>query len=432
MKSRQRISIAQTQRLQLNLGLTASIRVLNSDAEGLTRYLQEQAAENPHIQLEPATSTDWLPRWTSVLSRLAQGEGSAGGETVAAAGPSLMAHVMARIDTLYPRGPERRIAILLAEALEPTGWLGTGPDEIARQARVPSAEVEAVLAGLQKIEPAGLFARTLAECLRLQAIEAERLDSTLSCLLDHLDLVAEGALGRLARLCNTDEAGVTARLRLLRTFDPKPGAQFDPGAAPVREPDLIATKGEAGWEVSLNRSAMPTVQIRKPDKRPTTPAARAAWTQAQAVGRMIENRNATLLRVAREILARQEAALDEGPSALVALTMTEVAEALGIHESTVSRVVAGTCVDTPRGTWWLRRMFSGRLAEGGPSAAAIRAAIARLVAQEDPAAPLSDGALVEALAAEDMQLARRTVAKYREMLNIPPGHRRRRRPSRSA
>ncbi len=225
---------------------------------------------------------------------------------------------------------------------------------------------------------------------------------------------------------------MTARLRLLRTFDPKPGAQFDPGAAPVREPDLIATKGEAGWEVSLNRSAMPTVQIRKPDKRPTTPAARAAWTQAQAVGRMIENRNATLLRVAREILARQEAALDEGPSALVALTMTEVAEALGIHESTVSRVVAGTCVDTPRGTWWLRRMFSGRLAEGGPSAAAIRAAIAR-----PRRAGRSGRAFVRRRSGRGAGgRGHAAGAPHRRQISRdaehPPGHRRRRRPSRSA
>ncbi|WP_145105883.1 RNA polymerase factor sigma-54 [Cereibacter sediminicola] len=431
MKSRQRISIAQTQRLQLNLGLTASIRILSSDAEGLTRYLEEQAGENPHIQLERVQSAEWLPRWTSVLPRMAHGDGPPV-EAAGAAGPSLMAHVMGQIDRLFPKGPERRIAMLLAEGLEPTGWLGADPVQVAGQARVAVAEVEAVLAHLQRIEPAGLFARNLAECLRLQAVEAGCLDPVLATMFDHLDLVAQGAHARLARMCGTDEAAILSRLRLIRGFDPKPGAQFDPGAAPVREPDLIATKTDAGWEVALNRSALPSVRIRKPDKRPATAAARAVWTQAQAVGRMIETRNATLLRVAREILARQEAALDEGPAALVPLTMADVAGALEIHESTVSRVVSGTCVDTPRGTWWLRRMFSGRVAEGGPSAAAVRAAISELVAQEDAAAPLSDAALAEALAARDMPLARRTVAKYREILNIPPAHRRRRRPVRVA
>ncbi|WP_096787617.1 RNA polymerase factor sigma-54 [Rhodobacter sp. CZR27] len=431
MKSRQRISIAQTQRLQLNLGLTASIRMLSADAAGLTRYLEEQAAENPHIRLERVQSTEWLPRWTQLLPRLAAGD-SHPVETAGAPGPSLMAHVMAEIDRLFPGGPDRRIAVALAEGLEPTGWLGSDLAAVAAQACATPDEVAAVLEQLQRIEPAGLFARNLAECLRLQAQEADVLDRTLSVMLDHLDLVAQGNFGRLARMCEVEEGQILARLRLIRGFDPKPGAQFDPGSAPVREPDLLVTRGENGWEVALNRSAMPSVQVSRPETRPATPAARAAWSQAQAVGRMIETRNATLLRVAREILSRQAAALDEGPAALVSLTMAEVAEALGIHESTVSRVVAGTCVDTPRGTWWLRRLFCGRIGEDGPSAAAIRAAISRLVGAEDAAAPLSDGALVEALAREGMVLARRTVAKYREMLNIPPGHRRRRRPSRVA
>ncbi|SNX71752.1 RNA polymerase RpoN-/SigL-like sigma 54 subunit [Cereibacter ovatus] len=431
MKSRQRISIAQTQRLQLNLGLSASIRLLSADAAGLSRYLEEQAAENPHLLLERVPPQDWLPRWSSLIPRLAAGEANPV-DVEGAAGPSLMAHVMGQIDRLFPDNPQRRIAIALAEALEPSGWLGGDLRKVASQTGRPPAEVEAVLLGLQRIEPAGIFARNLSECLRLQAAEADVLDPTLATMLDHLDLVAQGAFGRLARMCGVEEPEITARLRLIRGFDPKPGAQFDPGAAPVREPDLIATKGASGWEVALNRSALPSVQVRRPDTRPATPAARAVWAQAQAVGRMVETRNATLLRVAREILSRQEAALDQGPSALLPLTMAEIADALDLHESTVSRVVAGASVDTPLGTWWLRRLFSGRLGEGGPSAAAIRAAIARLVAAEPPSAPLSDGALTEALAAEGFVVARRTVAKYREMLNIPPGHRRRRRPSRVA
>lgn len=426
MKSRPRISIAQTQRLQLTLGLSASIRLLNADAEGLTRYLEEQAAENPHLTLTTAQSSEWLPRWTSLLPRMAAGD-SRPAEAEGAAGPSLMAHVMAEIDRQFPRGEPRRIAVALAEALEPSGWLGSDLSSIARETSSSEAEVETVLAALQQIEPPGLFARSLAECLRLQAIEAGLLDPTLATMLAHLDLVAQGAHARLARMCGATEEAVTARLRLIRSLNPKPGAQFDPGAAPVREPDLIATRGAAGWEIALNRSALPSVQVRKPDTRPTSPAARAAWSQAQAVGRMVETRNATLLRVAREILSRQEPALDDGPAALQPLTMAEIASALDLHESTVSRIVAGTSVDTPRGTWWLRQLFSGRVTEGGASAAAIRAAIARLVTDEEPGAPLSDVALAEALAAEGLGLARRTVAKYREMLNIPPASRRRRR-----
>jgi len=195
----------------------------------------------------------------------------------------------------------------------------------------------------------------------------------------------------------------------------------------LREPDLVATRGAGGWQVALNRSALPAVALRAPT-RPIPPAARAAWAAAQALKRMVDSRNATLLRVAQEILRRQEQALDRGLTALVPLTMAEVAQAVGLHESTVSRIVAGTGVDTPLGTWWLRAMFSPHLGPegGGVAAAALRATLAGLVAGEDPRVPLSDQDLVTALAAKGMPVARRTIAKYRALLQIPPAHRRRR------
>ncbi|EEW25294.1 RNA polymerase factor sigma-54 [Rhodobacter ferrooxidans] len=423
MKTRPRIVLAQTQRLQLNLGLSASIQLLQADASGLTRYLQEQAADNPHLSLQRPAPGDWLPRWTTAFAQTAQPP------EAASAAPSLMAHVMDRIEALTRPGRERQIAHLLAEALEPSGWVGRSLEAIADSAGASLPEAEAVLAKLQKgIEPVGLFARNLAECLRLQAQDADCLDPVMQAVLGHLDLLADGQFSRLARLCGVTEAEITARLRLIRGFDPKPGAQFDHGAAPLREPDLLATRGPTGWQVALNRSALPMLELHAPDHRPVPEAAKAQWAAAQALNRMLQNRNATLLRVAAEVLRRQEAALERGLSALVPLTMAQVAEALGLHESTISRIVAGTAVDTPLGCWWLRQMFSTRLGNetDGVSAAALRAALARLVAGEDPGKPLGDQALVEALAQDGMVVARRTVAKYREMLHIPPAHRRRR------
>ena len=146
---------------------------------------------------------------------------------------------------------------------------------------------------------------------------------------------------------------------------------------------------------------------------------------ARELIRLVENRNATLLTVGQEILSRQEAALNEGSGALVPMTMAEVAAAVGLHESTISRVVAGTAVDTPGGTWWLRALFTGAVREGGPAAGALRDRLARLIAAEDPAAPLSDEDLARALATDGAPIARRTVAKYRAVLNLPPAHRRR-------
>lgn len=416
MKSRTRISIQQTQRLKLTTGLATSIRILRSDAQGLSRYLEEQAAENPQLVLTRVAGQDWLPRWTQALGALDQDTDQA------AAGASLMAHVFGLVAGLRLPAQEARIAEALAEALEPSGWLGRPLTWIATQVGASLAEVEAVLRRVQaEAEPTGLFARNLADCLRLQAAEAGELDPAMVAVLDRLDMVARGEVGRIAREAGLAEDDIRARIGALRRYDPKPGAGFEPHAAPLREPDLVATRGEAGWTVAINRSALPSVSLAE--------AKGPGRAEARAILRMVEGRNVTLLTVGQEIMARQVAALEQGMAALVPMTMAEVAEAVGLHESTVSRVVAGTAVDTPRGTWWLRALFTQAAQEGGPAAGALRDRLAQLIAGEDPGAPLSDAALAEALSDAGAPIARRTVAKYRAMLNLPPAGRRRRRSS---
>lgn len=413
MSQSPRITVTQSQRLQLNLGLHAAIRLLRSDAAGLTRYLEEQAAENPSLKLTPPPmSAEWLPRWAPVFAAR-----EAGGEQ-ASAGPSLMAHVVAQIDRRVTDPRERRIALALAEALEPSGWLGQPLGVMATALGVTVAEVVAVLYRLQEIEPAGLFARDLAECLRLQAQEEGSHDAVMDVVLGHLDLLAAGDLARLAHLAGVGEAEIGQRFRLIRAMNPKPGTEFDSLAvARPREPDLVARVRGAGWEVTMNRSSLPGLVV--------VPGKAAAMAAAKAVQRMVEARNTTLLRVGREVLQRQVRALAEGAVALVPMTMAQVAEALALHESTVSRVVAGTSVDTPHGTWWLRLMFSS--GSGEVSAGAVRARLGDLVAAEDKAAPLSDDAIAAMLGEGGAPVARRTVAKYRAMLRIPPAYLRRRR-----
>jgi len=339
-------------------------------------------------------------------------------------GPSLMAHVLSQIETVTRSERERGIALVLAEAIEPSGWLGRPLAELAAEARCSVGDAEAVLMRLQRMEPTGLFARSLAECLRLQAADADRLDPVMAGVLENLDLLAEGRTARLAEICDATEAEVLARLRVIRSFDPKPGAQFEPGTVDAREPDLTVTAGPQGWQVALNRSALPAVSVRRPGVRPADPAERAALADALGLCRMVEQRNATLLRVAQEVISRQQAVLDHGLGALQPLGMAEVAEAVGLHESTISRAVAGVALSTPGGTYALRSLFGPRV--GDTSAAAIRAEIARLVAAEDAGAPLSDLALTEALAASGRPVARRTVAKYRAQLRIPTAGQRRR------
>ena len=415
-----RISVSQTQRLRLSTPLQASLRVLRADAAGLACYLEEQAAEIPALTLVPTlpAAGDWLPRWTGILP-----DPGPGPREAPAHAPSLIAHVLDAIPSLI-RPQDHHIALALTEALEPTGWLGRATEVIAAELGVPETEVMAVLHLLQTIEPAGLFARSLTECLGLQAVDAGCLDPVMQTMLGRLDLVASGDWAALARLASAPEADINARFLSIRSFNPKPGTHFAAVASPMREPDLAVRPGPDGWAVSLNRSSLPTLLVAKD----ATGAA-----EARAVISMVEKRNTTLIAVARCILAHQRAALEQGPALLRPLGMQAVAEALGLHKSTVSRVVTGTAIDTPHGTWWLRALFSGDMGSD-TGAAALRVRLARLIATEDRTAPLSDEALAEALrhpaqtaghGGTGPQIARRTVAKYRAALRIPPAHRRR-------
>ncbi len=425
----QRLGLTQTQRLELNTSLQASIAILRTDAAGLTRYLEEQAAENPHLRLEPPPQPglhDWLPRWAGVLGSGGGGLGLAA-ET-ADTSPSLMAHVMGAIEALQFGPREQRIAVALAEVLEPSGWLGAELSLVVAETRTTLVEVEAVLQRLQQLEPTGIFARNLAECLRLQAIEAGALDKEMAAVLAHLDLLASGDLARLAKACHISEAAVLQRFRVIRAMNPKPGAEFASiSAAQSREPDLVVKATATGWSIALNRSALPTLRVEKSEA-----GSAEGLSQAKALERMVEARNATLLLVGREILARQQEAIRLGPIGLAPMSMADLAEALGFHESTISRVVSGASLDSPRGTWWLRQMFSAALGGNGQpliSGAAMRGRLARLVAAENPARPLSDAALAMALAIDTgVTIARRTVAKYREAEGIPVASRRKRKP----
>ena len=222
MKSRNRISVQQTQRMALTTGLATSIRLLRADAAGLSRYLEEAAAENPQIILTKPQATEWLPRWKSAFGSDAERPEQE------AAGPSLVSHVLGMIESLRLSPADQRIAVALAEALEPSGWIGRSLAAIAGQLAVAPAAVETVLKRLQdRAEPTGLFARNLAECLRLQAEEAGELDRPMQALLDRLDLLAKGDIDRIAREAGLKVADLRQAFGRLRSYNPKPGAGFE-------------------------------------------------------------------------------------------------------------------------------------------------------------------------------------------------------------
>jgi RNA polymerase sigma-54 factor len=369
--------------------------------------------------------------------------------TLATPEASLFGHVCAQIDLMFADPAQRIIALALADALEPSGWLGQPVGEIAAALGVDEARVLAVLDRLQGIEPAGLFARSLAECLRLQAAERGMLDAPFAMMLNNLPMLAEGQMKPLARLCGVSPEGLRDMLRALRRLDPKPGACFARDDAPISPPDLVVRRGPDGWIVDLNRSTLPSVVVNRSyaervleqplgtrqsaQAEATRGFARDRMADANWLRRAIAQRNATTLKIGAEIVRHQSAFLEHGAAHLRPLVLREVAEAVGVHESTVSRVTSGLLMATPRGTYRLKSFFSAGLGgssdvdAGGDCAAAVKHRIRKLIEAEHADAPLSDDALVRLIAADGIKLARRTAAKYREMLSIPSSFERRRR-----
>ena len=323
-------------------------------------------------------------------------------EGVAAAGDSLVAHVLRQIETLRLTAREKIVALALTEALEPTGWLGVEVAVLARACGVAAQEMERVLHRLQQLEPSGLFARTLAECLRIQAIDAGELTPAMEAVLEGLPRIAEGDAIGVARDSGLPPDAIERAVRKIRTFNPKPGLVFTAPMPVTSPPDVIARRGAGGWRAERH-PATPRFERRKDMG---DPVAARLWAQALA-------RRADLgLMIADQMVQRQSAFLD-GTGDMRPLTSQELAQATGLHVSTVNRIVKGTVMATPARTAPLRHWMARPLrAEGGASTAAARHRLGRLLS--DPGtAGLSDAALTQMLEGEGIRIARRTVAKYR-------------------
>ncbi|WP_243645047.1 RNA polymerase factor sigma-54 [Rhodovulum euryhalinum] len=420
----------QTQGLAMTAKMQASLRILQMSHIDLTAHLAEQALENPCLEVTLPEALPPLPKG------LGGGARDPDWDPVAALEgekPSLYAHVGRQIALAFPHPAAQRVALAFAEALEPTGWLGASVETVARAAGVPVPVAESVLARLQQFEPAGLFARNLAECLRLQAADKGLLTWELSVILDNLALLAEGRIDDLAELCDGTPADVRAALVAIRGLDPKPGLAFAAPDMAILPPDLRLARGKDGWQVELNRSVLPALRVTAGPGTAGDAAARAwvssARSRARWLVRAVERRQATLLLTAEFLVRHQTAFLEAGPAALRPLSTEEAAAELGLHPSTVSRAVAHRMIETPRGTLPLKAFFSRAFTPGsgadGPSQDALIALVGRIVAAEDPVRPLSDADIVRRAEAEGARLARRTVAKYRDLLGIPSSYDRR-------
>ena len=422
-------SLKQRQSLVMTTRMQAAVRILAMSNQALAEHLEEVAQENPYLELR--------------LPSAYRGGGSWGGESdfdavaaLAEAPSGLQAHVARQIELTFRTPRDRAIAEAFSEALEPTGWLGAPLAEIARSAGCSLDKAEDILAELQEFEPAGLFARNLAECLRLQARDRGLLDGAMRAVLDNLPLVASGKLAELARIAGATAEDIAAAIRQLRSFDPKPGLAFGDAPAPVHPPDLLVRRSRSGWEVELNRSDLPAVTVAgglDPSRIADSAArayARDALSAARWLERTVARRHSTLLDVAVAIVRRQAGFLDKGPGHLAPLALADLAGELKLHPSTISRAMAWRRIETPRGTLPLKAFLSR--AVGQPADAevqsrdAVLALVRRIVADENPARPLSDAAILRKANAEGAGISRRTVAKYRDLLGIPSSFERRR------
>jgi len=376
---------------------------------------------------------DWAAQPTH-----AGGEEGLGLEERSAGEPSLAEHLEAQIGAVAADPGQLFIARFLIGLLDEAGYLTVPIEEVASDLGVTLAEVEPALAAVQTLDPTGVGARTLGECLALQAKEADRCDPCMARLLANLEMVAKGGFAQLKRLCGVDDEDFADMLRELRSYDPKPGLRFGGSERAAVVPDILVTPAKGGWDIALNEATLPRLVINRSyylELRSRRDAATKSWlseklADANWLVKALDQRQKTILKVAAAIVEQQEGFFRHGVSHLKPLTLRVVAETIGMHESTVSRVTSNKYLQCGRGLLELKYFFTSGVAaaDGGESvsAEAVKAQIRALVDAEDAGAILSDDTLVELLREKGFDLARRTVAKYREAIGIGSSVQRRR------
>lgn len=411
---------------------TASDRVLDDDATGGTA----DAALDVDFDAETFHHDGFGDRM--------DGTGSGGDsegidfDSFATAPGTLADHLMAQAGATLS-GTDHAIALALIEQIDEAGRLTVELSELALRLNVPLAQVESVLAVIQTFDPAGVGARDLAECLALQAKEADRYDPAMACLIANLDLVAKGARAQLIRVCGVDDEDLDDMLRELRAYDPKPGLRFGGTPAAPVVPDVLVRTVGSGWTVDINSATLPRVlvnhryhqQLAKTGSRQNQSWLSERLASANWLVRALEQRQATIIKVAAEIVRQQEGFFRTGVGALRPLTLRQVADVVGLHESTVSRVTSNKYLSCTRGVFELKYFFTRAIASSemdgeAASASSVKDRIRALIQAESPDAVLSDDTLAQMLSNEGFDIARRTVVKYREAMGFGSSVQRRR------
>ncbi len=385
----------------------------------------------PTVQSAPADGLS-ASAWTGVGAGPDAGD-APDFEAYVAESVTLRDHLERQAAILLPDPVERMIGAALIDGLDEAGYFIGSLSEIAERLGADAERVERVLLRMQTLEPTGVFARSLAECLALQLRERDRFDPAMQALIENLPALARRDFPVLRRLCGVDDEDLRDMLAEIKRLEPKPGRAFgDPPAAPAIPDVHVTAAPDFGWRVELNTRALPRVlvnevyaaEIRRGAKRDedrqyvTTQLQSANW-----LTKSLEQRARTILNVASEIVRRQDAFLLQGVSGLRPLNLKMVGEAIGVHKSTVSRATAHKFIQTPRGLFEMKYFFTAAIASSEPgqahSAEAVRQRIRQMIDAENPDEVLSDDVIVERLRKAEIVVARRTVAKYRDSLRIP-------------
>lgn len=416
-----------------DLGSRAEIeQTLDTGLDNVFSEEPAEAAARNAQDVAPTTYTEW--------GGGASGDEDYNLEAFVAAEMTLGDHLAEQLSVAFAGPAQRMIGQYLIDLVDEAGYLPPDLGQAAERLGATQADVEGVLAVLQKFDPPGVCARNLSECLAIQLRELDRYDPAMQALVEHLDLLAKRDIAALRKLCGVDDEDIADMIGEIRRLNPKPGMKFGSARLQTMVPDVYVRPGpDGGWHVELNSDTLPRVLVNQTyysqlskkigkdgDKSYFTDALQnATW-----LVRALDQRARTILKVATEIVRQQDGFFTHGVAHLRPLNLKAVADAIQMHESTVSRVTANKYMATNRGTFELKYFFTASIAsaDGGEahSAEAVRHHIKQLIDSEAPSAILSDDTIVERLRASGIDIARRTVAKYREAMRIPSSVQRRR------
>jgi len=458
--------------LQLKLGQTLTmtpqlqqaIRLLQLPVLDLNAQIQEALEENIMLEMEdlpdvPQTSAEttaevqtiqaedsWQERATANIQDGGwNGEGRPVSDFADESGQTLREHLLWQLEMEHFTPRQVVVGEAIIDSISDDGYLSEDLEEIAEgldaQSGFSYQEVEETLEKVQRLDPVGVAARSVSECLILQLKQLDAATPGLALAIqlaeDHLDLVANRDYGELRRSLRTSEENLHEALVLVKSCNPKPGLAVSPAAAQYVIPDVFVRKVDNRWLVEISPTGIPRLSVNQQYARLLRGSGdhavlRSQLQEARWLIRSLEIRNETLMKVATCIVSRQTEFLEHGDEAMKPMVLRDVAEEIGMHESTISRVTTNKYMHTPRGVFEFKYFFSSHLSSADgedQSSTSVRAKIRKLIGAENPGKPLSDSKIANILAEEGISVARRTVAKYREAMNIVSSSERRKRPA---